>query len=383
MENRIRRADLQNLVETARKQYANEMAEDFSQPHSDVTEIINNIVVCNLNRLFDSPEYSNRGFCKWLNDEFRISLSEQTFSTYMKGRSKVPYSILLAASVYLDQPIGVFFVDPANPPVPESTLKNFLDLSLGGNNKYAYDFEQHSIYLKPLTNRTYYCYWLPLSSPYNAQDIPHGKLRFFAGKDNVCHVMLEIRGHSAHDKATYDGFALILSPNTNNGTCWCFLKMSKNIDAELVVLSFRFRSNDVQSDYMLDSRLAEVLTITANKARPTISRMILTKNEVAPDKTMHITSLLHLGGDEIYISSEVFADIKNEVRDNLRLTEALEKLKLTSIGEVFIINSVQLEKLKVPHLLSLIKGKSISPPRNKLSEKADEALVSILEWIKK
>ena len=306
----------------------------------------------------------------------------------------IPIGIIMAFCEFYDNYPIEKLVDADRSEVDDkkadSPLKSLLDSVFGNNKNYVYDTERHGIYFNCLLDRTYNSYIPPISTPLQgsaSHNILKGKLSFRNGDGNICEVVLKTE-HTAikHEDVQYSGFAMILEPNTKNGTCWCFLKQVGDEDADLFAICFRLRTSevDVENIHKLDVRLAEVLTLSAHKARPTIMRLLLTTIPIDSKHYEHISYLLRLNGKKLYITKNYFDKI-NSHSDNDELLRALNKInsKIKSIGEVLSIESIDVENTNNLDLLKMLRSNSLSESYNKVSDKAERATYDIVTELTK
>jgi len=383
---------LQKIIEDAHQRL--ETPDNLNLLFSEVNDAVNVMISRNMQKLLDlhssNKKTQTTDFLNWLKTEKQLELSSSVFYAYLRvgkngeGRS-IPTGLLLAFCEYVEKPIQVLFADPDvdSNHMHKTPLHNFLQDIFWKNKRYVYNTKQDEKF-KALLNREYYCYWLPLTSGHKKLSIAtEGIIKFFESTDGLCYVKFDIvKGHSisVNTKWYYEGFALLLEPNTNRGTCWCFLKNTQDDEAELCVLSFRYRVDDVENITNLESRVAEVITLTANKARPTLNRMLFSTRKVKENERKYIAPLLKFSNSKIILTEENYFTLSESLSTELK--EAFLNLKKTSVGSVYSIELSDIEKLGNGQLIALARKMDfVSPHYNKASLKADDALRQVLNWL--
>ena len=345
---------------------------------------------------------------------------------------------------YIDKlglPVSSIIEETSIHPCQEVT-KHFLESIFGESSaNYAFNMGKQANFMRALfpnnePKLTCYATFLHLEVQ-NEQKFQKGDLTFFNPNDNICRIEAEFE-NAQRAKEKYEGFAIMLFPNTDRGSCWCFLKRTDDKTAELAILSFK-----LSADSNWNTRMAQVLTINSHTFDPTVFRMLLSKDDIKDDKIIdkYFSGYMNLNTDEILIQAlffeiaikyfenkdkfdnhtiidayntnpelltiigdlkkhctnpdnaieeiaRIIEELKNYFKDSdektiQNATFALSDVKKNSLGEVYSINGEynnddglfnMAKVLENPFLFSWLLDRGLSPTKNKLSEKLNNII---------
>jgi len=284
---------------------------------------------------------------------------------------------------------------------------------------YAIGREDEYVLMKNLFPRgkKHLCVHIMFSSLKGSKEdtVQRGKLEFKL-TDGMCYVSAVIET-SRGIEGKYTGFAVIIRPNTKDGTCWCFLKTISTSHPELCVLQFRLRENEEE----WDTRVALLMTLSSDEYRPYMLRVLLSKQAVVDSHVPYFAGHLKLNSGDIVIDTDtldatinyfegksakdddekIYSDIRKHFVsvDNDKVLEILNNLRSNingrPISDMRIIHEMKLTSKTAagnrligavgefeeygPMVLSWFRKCQLSEESNKLIKKLDRDVQALFE----
>lgn len=276
--------------------------------------------------------------------------------------------------------------------------KDFFDSMFASNADYFYDAsnEIHKNAFKSLSSK-YYCYFFATNTN-EKYDVIESELDIkqehdlYTANFHIGNRVLRnnnplpdnINSSNILSK-NYRGFLVI--SNTLN-CCFCIL-FGEEV-AELNLFIIRNFSATAATGNKMDSRVAELLTVSSGENRfPTTARLLLSRSKIEPIVLSNVVPHLRMNRSTIDIQTKsLYEIIQREPAWEKLLNKCIDLLptgesQVYSINEMFIkqINTTLDEKLKeedLRHLFSTMRGVSIAEPYNKVNKEVDDAVRQLL-----
>lgn len=301
------------------------------------------------------------------------------------------------------------------------SINHFLHIVMGDNPRFAFDPQKHSVSsLIPDDKEEieFHFAFLPLEPDKEKDDLICGAIYqegTYIFKKNNGFIRLEatLLNNSNNMEAKYIGFAVILNPNSNDGTCWGFMRLVGSDAAEFTVISFRLRRREGDR-WKLKTALS--IDINSNKVRPVVYRMLLSKGKVTPQIMKHFAGFLKLNIGKIEIEQSklniakrffsnippenveeglIYADLQEHFATYdkammLDFIKELEKQPSNILREIRTIrfnnNAAYAESnslfKKHPTILSWLRKHGTPPDNNQLSGHLDRDIADVYNWLK-
>lgn len=158
----------------------------------------------------------------------------------------------------------------------------------------------------------------------------------------------------------------------------CYVILVNNEIGEMCFFSFRHM---YLFNHEMICRVAEVLTTSSgDNRRPTIHRMIISKNELATEEDKHfLNGQLKLDNTDIIIEKSIFEDLKNSdiVNKSPYLTDFFNEISNKKESAYYILDENVLRSSSIDTYnkilgISLLKEYSLSCKNNKIDSNLDE-----------
>lgn len=304
------------------------------------------------------------------------------------GNKRAP-TLSMIHVVYFCKVLGLDVADVMD--IAGNPLEEHDVLSPGpGHNEKAQTFvfdPSQQEYFGYLLQEPFYCYFYPTIS--SEHSILRGRLRFFENAPRRrCDASLELEVEQQLDEngqpitKKYTGTMVVSIPQRS---CYCILY---NLDyGEICMLNFHHRY--FLTRHSLQCRLACAITTSAGEnRRPTVHRMLITKNELSEEDLKILKPQLRLNTKRIVVPKEAVDAL---IKDG-ELQEKVSKLfgegnqiepKPYYAFDESQIQSQEIEVMDRIRAISRLREFSEAPCYNKSSSKADDLIFKYLNKISK
>ncbi len=389
--------------------------------YEKVVLTLNQTICDNLNALLKARNLSQRSFCKQLATK-KTSITRAHFSKILKEPKYISAAFLLSCCdffgitlqnlastkfdaneyVYNDTNEHKDYLDivallqkykdtqntiEAKSHIQETTTNDTMNQSTNSllpfNDTNLVTDPKHTLFTGYLQD--YYCYYYPTHSSENKKEehILKGVLSLNAA-GNYCKATLKINTNTVDNNGninykTYTGYAAI-SPTVNSLNC---IMYSAPL-CEFCFLMFRFFKLNFGKQ---DCRIAEVLSSSSagEERRPTVLRMLLSKDPIKDDDLKTISSAFSLNYSTIAISKEKLqniahtSDIYKKIVESLIDSNVPHPMCFFKEDDVFNLALKYLKNKEATlEFIMELRSNSYAYRYNKVSTKADDAVRKIL-----
>lgn len=242
-------------------------------------------------------------------------------------------------------------------------------------------------YFGYLPQEPFYCYFYPTIS--SEHSMLCGRLRFFENAArHRCDASLELEVEQQLDEngkpitKKYTGTLIVSIPQRS---CYCILY---NLDyGEICMLNFHHRY--FLTRHSLQCRLACAITTSAGEnRRPTVHRMLITKNQLSEEELKILKPQLRLNTKRIVVPKEAVdalmkdGELPEEIAMLFGEGRPIEPKPYYAFDES-LIQSQEIEVMDRIKAISRLREFSEAPCYNKSSSKADDLIFKYLNQISK
>lgn len=260
------------------------------------------------------------------------AITQNQINSYMSGRTPIPLLVFISLCELFEMTPSTFLAKIQERKAIENLSDMSVELSLEqayrafckntfgltSDNRYVFDVsEQRNIFSALLMDGqeelTLYFTYLPRTlglrdlSDKDKKIVKYQRgILTFTIKDGMCHVTSKLKVSSQGIPTEYQGFAILMNPNSNGPSCTCFLKEINN--AFGIFIMFTFRLSPLEKNPKRKTRLSECIAVRKVDGTSYIYRLLLSKNYISDEDMRYFVGHLKLStsentseGNELYI----------------------------------------------------------------------------------